>query len=100
MSCIILYHVVFVESVTGAVHRFFHILGHSIVGQRLSMLMMGFCLCIHKDDYSIIYAASVCSYSFSFVVGHYVGRVHLQYPQVTQGRRYSFPVGRIFALLQ
>ena len=31
ISCIIFYsyHVVFVESVTGAVHRFFHILGHS-----------------------------------------------------------------------
>jgi hypothetical protein len=41
ISCIIFYHVVVVESVTGALHRFFHILGHSIVGQSLSIGMLG-----------------------------------------------------------
>ena len=41
ISCIILYHVVFFETVTGVVHRFFHILGHSIVGQSRSMGMLG-----------------------------------------------------------
>ena len=36
-------------------------------------MLGGVCLCIHKDDYSIIYAASVCLYSFSFALRHYVG---------------------------
>jgi hypothetical protein len=95
-----LVHVFFVESVTRAVHRFFHILGYSIFGQSRSMRMLGFCLCIHKDDYSIIYAASVYLYSFSFVLLDYVDRVRLQYPQVIQSRRNSFPVERILVRLQ
>ena len=33
--------VVFVESVTGAVHRLFHILGHSIFDQSRSMRILG-----------------------------------------------------------
>ena len=64
------------------------------------MLMLGVFLSIHKDDYSITYAASICVYNFSFTLRHYVGRVRFQYPQVIQGRRYSFSVGRILARLQ
>ena len=97
--CIILYHVGFVESVTGAVQRFFHILGHSVVGQSRS-------ICMLRAFVSLFIRMTIVSYmrrlyvQFQFCPAVPCRQSSSPVSAVIQGRRYSFPVGRILARLQ
>ena len=75
-----LYHVVFIESATGAVHRIFHILGHSIVGQSRSMGMLGVFGSVFIRMTIVSYICGVCMFA------------HFQFCPAVLCRRSSSPV--------